>query len=33
MASKVLPPDVGRQKLENVNLFLRALGLDVEDII
>lgn len=33
MASKVLPPDVGAQKRGNVNLFLRALGLDVEDII
>jgi len=32
MARKVLPPDVGAQKRQNVNLFLRALGLDVDDI-
>ena len=29
-ASKILPPDVGAQKLANVNLFMRAIGLDVE---
>lgn len=29
-ASKTLPPDVGAQKAANVNLFMRAIGLDVE---
>lgn len=30
MTSKALPPDVGAQKSANVNLFMRAIGLDVE---
>lgn len=30
MTSKILPQDVGAQKLANVNLFMRAIGLDVE---
>jgi DNA topoisomerase 2-associated protein PAT1 len=29
-ASKILPPDIGIQKRENVNLFMRAMGLDVD---
>ncbi|ODM17836.1 hypothetical protein SI65_06624 [Aspergillus cristatus] len=28
--SKTLPPDMGSQRLGNVNLFMRAIGLDVE---
>ncbi len=28
--SKTLPPEMAAQKLANVNLFMRALGLDVE---
>ncbi|KAF8461412.1 topoisomerase II-associated protein PAT1 [Kalaharituber pfeilii] len=30
MVSKSLPPDVGAQKAANVNLFMRAIGLDIE---
>ncbi|KAI9821876.1 MAG: hypothetical protein M1827_002458 [Pycnora praestabilis] len=30
MQSKTLPPDMASQKLGNVNLFMRAIGLDVE---
>jgi DNA topoisomerase 2-associated protein PAT1 len=29
MQSKTLPPDMGSQKLGNVNLFMRSIGLDV----
>lgn len=29
-ASKILPPEIGVQKRENVNLFMRAMGLDVD---
>jgi DNA topoisomerase 2-associated protein PAT1 len=29
-ASKTLPPELGAQKSANVNLFMRAIGLDVE---
>jgi len=29
-ASKVLPPELSVQKRENVNLFMRAMGLDVD---
>ena len=29
-ASKVLPNELGVQKRENVNLFMRAMGLDVD---
>jgi len=29
-ASKILPPELGVQKRENVNLFMRAMGLDVD---
>ena len=29
-ASKILPPEMGAQKSANVNLFMRAIGLDVE---
>jgi len=28
--SKTLPPAMGSQRLGNVNLFMRAIGLDVE---
>jgi DNA topoisomerase 2-associated protein PAT1 len=28
--SKTLPPDMASQRLNNVNLFMRAIGLDVE---
>ena len=28
--SKTLPPDMASQRLSNVNLFMRAIGLDVE---
>jgi DNA topoisomerase 2-associated protein PAT1 len=28
--SKTLPADMGSQRLSNVNLFMRAIGLDVE---
>ncbi len=28
--SKTLPPDVASQRLGNVNLFMRAIGLDVD---
>jgi DNA topoisomerase 2-associated protein PAT1 len=28
--SKTLPPEMASQKLANVNLFMRAIGLDVE---
>ncbi|KAK4222273.1 topoisomerase II-associated protein PAT1 [Podospora fimiseda] len=28
--SKTLPPDLGAQRLQNVNLFMRSIGLDVE---
>lgn len=28
--SKTLPPEMSSQKLSNVNLFMRAIGLDVE---
>ena len=28
--SKTLPPDMSNQRLGNVNLFMRAIGLDVE---
>lgn len=28
--SKTLPVDMGAQRLGNVNLFMRAIGLDVE---
>ena len=30
MQSKTLPPEMATQRLDNVNLFMRALGLDVE---
>lgn len=30
MASKTLPAEMGAQKSANVNLFMRAIGLDVE---
>jgi DNA topoisomerase 2-associated protein PAT1 len=30
MASKTLPAEIGTQKSANVNLFMRAIGLDVE---
>ena len=29
-ASKILPAEIGIQKRENVNLFMRAMGLDVD---
>lgn len=28
--SKTLPPDMARKRLDNVNLFMRSIGLDVE---
>jgi len=28
--SKTLPPDMAAQRLQNVNLFMRSIGLDVE---
>ena len=28
--SKTLPPDMGQQRLQNVNLFMRSIGLDVD---
>jgi Topoisomerase II-associated protein PAT1. len=28
--SKTLPPDLAAQRLQNVNLFMRSIGLDVE---
>jgi DNA topoisomerase 2-associated protein PAT1 len=28
--SKILPPEMSSQRLGNVNLFMRAIGLDVE---
>ena len=28
--AKTLPPDMASQRLGNVNLFMRAIGLDVE---
>lgn len=28
--SKTLPPEMGAEKLANVNLFMRAIGLDVD---
>lgn len=28
--SKALPPEMAAQRLANVNLFMRAIGLDVE---
>lgn len=28
--SKTLPPDMASERLGNVNLFMRAIGLDVE---
>lgn len=28
--SKTLPADMGAQRLQNVNLFMRSIGLDVE---
>lgn len=31
--SKTLPPDMASQRLANVNLFLRAIGLDVQDLL
>jgi DNA topoisomerase 2-associated protein PAT1 len=30
MQSKTLPPEMSSQRLGNVNLFMRAIGLDVE---
>ena len=30
MQSKTLPADMASQKLANVNLFMRAIGLDVD---
>ena len=30
MQSKTLPPEMASQRLGNVNLFMRAIGLDVE---
>ena len=30
--SKTLPPEMAAPKLGNVNLFMRALGLDVEQL-
>ena len=30
MQSKALPPEMSSQRLGNVNLFMRAIGLDVE---
>lgn len=30
MQSKTLPPDMASERLGNVNLFMRAIGLDVE---
>lgn len=30
MASKTLPPEQGAQKAANTNLFMRAIGLDID---
>lgn len=32
LQSKTLPQEMASQKLANVNLFMRALGLDVEQL-
>lgn len=32
MLSKTLPPDMASQRLGNVNLFMRSIGLDVEQL-
>lgn len=31
--SKTLPPEMATQRLGNVNLFMRAIGLDVDDLL
>jgi DNA topoisomerase 2-associated protein PAT1 len=28
--AKTLPPDMAKERLDNVNLFMRSIGLDVE---
>lgn len=31
--SKTLPSEMATQRLDNVNLFMRAIGLDVDDLL